>query len=460
MKTIKLNIDNGFLILFKTFILVYTFIDLIRRFFDGSKVLLISLDIIIIITLFYFISINNLKLRYLTKISIYLRLVLYLLFLIILLQIFNPYYFDIKTYIVGFRSYLLAIPIVLIGYHFSKNKLLLDKSLIIFIIVLSFITVVYAIFQLSTDYTLLVGTAIEFIAPMEHGVHSHGDQLVQLTSSFFASSKRYGHFLMIMYLMYVGISFSLYKKINFYIVIFFLVALIISGARESFVLFILVNLIFVIKFLNTRWWSIFFVFGVFALIIFLLLPNEDLKLKIDFMLSTPDEYVRRIYMFFPFVFSDLSNPNMFFGLGVGKYGQEAMLNPVLSDTTSGIDRVFFHNLDFFSNAYGFMDAGLAKVTIELGFLGISIYLLFIIYILCLATKNIVYTSEDKLKIAFSLFIILWVIYIMKAHPNISDIFMSYFLFFSIGYISYRKDSKNNKYNHCCPIVNSTTKVEK
>ncbi|RLA07949.1 MAG: hypothetical protein DRQ51_04230 [Gammaproteobacteria bacterium] len=444
MKSLRFNINTGFLFLFKIFILTYTFIDLIRRFFDSSKVLLMSLDIIIVTTLFYFVATNKSKIRYINNVSIYLRVILFLFFIIILLQVFNPYYYDIKTYIVGFRSYLLAVPIILIGYHFSKYKLLLNKNMIDFIITLSTITVIYAIFQLNTDYTLLAGSGMEFIAPMEHGIHSHGNDIVQLTSSFFASSKKYGHFLMIMYLIYIGISLSLYKKVNIFIVILFIVALIVSGARESFALFILVNFVLIIKFLNIKWWNIFLVFSIFSLILFILFANDDLLLKIEFMFSTPDEYLRRIYMFFPFAFSDFSNPNMFFGLGVGKYGQETMLNPMLLDTTRGIDRVFFHDLGFFSSAYGFMDAGLAKVTIELGFLGISIYLIFIVYILYLAVKNIMYIGEDKLKLAFSLFIVLWVIYMMKAHPNISDISMSYFLFFSIGYISYKDKKYNDK----------------
>ncbi len=441
MKSLRFNINTGFLFLFKIFILTYTFIDLIRRFFDGSKVLLMSLDIIIVTTLFYFVATNKSKIRYIHNISIYLRVILFLLFMIILLQVFNPYYYDMKTYIVGFRSYLLAVPIILIGYYFSKNKLLLTNNMIYFIIILFLITLVYAIFQLTVDYSLLVGTPMDFIAPMEHGAHSHYDKEIQLTSSFFASSKRYGHFLMIMYLLYIGISLTINKQINIFIIALFVIVLIVSGARESLVLFLFINIVLMIKFMKLKLWIVVFIFIIVSIGLFIMYASDALLFKIDFMLSSPDEYLRRIYMFFPFAFSNFSNPDMFFGLGVGKYGQETLLNTDLFNVTYRADRIFFHDLDFFSSAYGFMDAGLAKITIELGFLGISIYLLFIIYILYLAIRNIIYLSEDKLKLGFSLFIVLWVIYIMKAHPNLSDIFMSYFLFFSIGYISYKEKKK-------------------
>ena len=59
--------DSIFLFLFKLLILVYVFIDFIRRFFEGNKVLLISLDFVVVITILYFISVNNFKLKYLTK---------------------------------------------------------------------------------------------------------------------------------------------------------------------------------------------------------------------------------------------------------------------------------------------------------------------------------------------------------------------------------------------------------
>jgi|APSaa5957512535_1039671.scaffolds.fasta_scaffold13771_2 hypothetical protein len=397
-----------------------------------------TLDVIIVITIFYFFFTNNYRIKYLYKIPIYLRIILFIFISVVFLQMYNPYYYDIYTYIVGFRSYLLAIPIILIGYYFAKNRLLITQDMIKFILSLSIITFFYAVFQLMTDYTLIVGTAMEFIAPMEHGVHSHGDQGVQLASSLFASSKRFGHFLIIMYLIYVGISLSKNKKINFMIIIFFGVALIVSGARESFVLFIFTNLILMIKFMRIKGWLLLSVVSTVVIGLFVLYASDDLIFKIDFMLSEPGEYLRRIYQFLPFLYQDFNNPYMLFGLGVGKYGQEALLNPELLSLTYGMDKVFFHDSSFFSGAYGFMDSGLAKISIELGFFGISIYLLFLIYILYLAIKNIIYLSEDKLKLSFSIFIITWTVYMMKAHPNISDIFMSYFLFFSIGYISYKE----------------------
>ena len=442
MQSVNLKISRNsiLLFLFKLLLVVYVFVDFIRRFFESDKFILMSLDLVIIVTiLFYLIAFKSLNI---SKISIFIRLYLVLFIFIVFFQILNPYYYDAITYIAGARSYLLAMPMIFIGYYFAKNKLLIRQSNVNFIIFFVVITLLYAIFQASTDYIQLYGTAFQFITPMEHGVHSHGDQEVQLVSSFFASSKRYGHFLIIMYLLYLGISLTLRYKISLTVTMLFVIALIISGARESFVLFFLIQIYLFFKFSTVKQKVIILTLSIVSMLIVMIVANDDLLLKIDFMLSTPDEYLRRVYMFFPPALVDFNHPNMFFGLGVGKYGQEAILNSEVLSLTYGIDREFFHSLDFFGSSYGFMDAGLAKIFIELGFLGIVVYLLFLGSALYLASGNLLLKFyDDYLKMTLSFFIILWVVYMMKAHPNISDIFMSYFLFFSIGYVSYKNQMK-------------------
>ena len=431
-----------FIFLFKLFIFVYIFVDFIRRFFEGNKFILMNLDLIVLITFIYYLRITKFKILDISKISIWLRIYLSLFTLIIFFQIFNPYYYDAITYIVGVRSYLLAIPMIFIGYYFAKNKLLINQSMINFILFFVILSLFYAIFQLMTDYTKLVGTAMEFIAPMEHGVHSFGDKAVQLTSSFFASSKRYGHFLMIMYLLYLGITLNLQNKISIVVTMIFMVALVVSGARESFVLFLVIQIFLFLKFSNIKSKIIILIISIIVLLLGVYFISDNLLFKLKFLLSSPDEYLRRIYQFFPPPFVEFNNPNMLFGLGVGKYGQESLLNPNILNLTHGIDKTFFHSLDFFGSTYGFMDAGLAKVFIELGFFGIVVYILFLINIIILAIQNISYVKQiDYLKFSLSIFILLWIIYMLKAHPNISDIFMSYFLYFSIGYISFKEKKK-------------------
>jgi len=423
--------------LLKLFIIVYTFIDFVRRFLDDSKVILISLDIIITITIIYYLYVNKLKVRNLTKIPISIRLSLFLLFIIVFLQMYNPYYIDIKVSLVALRSYLLPIPMILIGYHFAKKKLFYQFNLIPFIVFLVILSVIYSIIQMMSDYTLIIGTAMEFIAPMEHSVHSYGDDSIQLASSFFASSKRFGHFLIIMYFLYVGLSLNYKHKINKYIFILFLSGLVLSGARESFMLFLVFNILLYIYFNKvTKIFIIFFITFIVLFLIYLNLPDNVIE-KLKFLFSNIDDYINRVLMFFPNLFLNFDNENLLFGLGTGKYGQASLLNENLNQIIRVMHKVFFNIPTSCQNSITFSDAGLSKITIELGFVGMLIYIFFLISIIRIALKNIFNKYEtDNLNLLLSLYIITWVIFFLKAHPVSSDIFMTYFLFFSIGYISY------------------------
>ena len=205
--------DKKVLFFLKLLIITYVFTDFTRLFFGQSNISYLLIDSILIIfyltTDNYFSFLNDLKMK--IVVFNFLIFIIYITF-----QFFNFNYYSFIVNLSGFRTYVLPIFILPIGYIFAKKEIFEKSNIQIYIIFISLITIIYAFFQLYTDPMLLSSGLQEFVIPQEHGVHSSDSGDIRLISSFFASSKRFGRFLILMYLLYVSINEQKSIKIKKY----------------------------------------------------------------------------------------------------------------------------------------------------------------------------------------------------------------------------------------------------
>jgi hypothetical protein len=249
-----------------------------------------------------------------------------------------------------------------------------------------------------------------------------------------------------MYLLYYSIKEQKGQKIKIFVPLIFMVAIFITGAREIFISFILVNIVIVARNFNAKRFFIFSLtsFSVFFVAYTLIITgnNKDIVFSmIDFQKSSYDEIGERLNALFPLMDMKTSNSNLFFGIGPGKFGQEARLDQDIYRKYEFISLQFYnsnHNTTMGFNT----DAGLSKIFIELGLLGIFILSVCFLPILLKSVMVIFSNNRNSIKFCLSLYIIIWIALFTKSHPVISDIFLTSFLYFSVGFIYCVNESKS------------------
>ena len=426
--------ENTLWLFFKFLIIGYVIAEFLRVFFDNSILSLLVTDFIIIAIFIRYLIATRFKLLHLNHLNFDIKISLYLISIVVILQLLNFYYTDILTNIAGLRSYLLPILFLFIGLYFAKNSLL-DYKKANFFLYVSLASIALSILQIALDPSILGNITLNLLSARDGGIHSYGDVNIDTVSSFFSSSKRYGRFLLFLYIFYSGIALK-FKNFNKYVVIVYFIGFALSGSREALTLFIILNFIYLLKYTSFKTKVITLsVSGLFLFTSFLTINlSEDLSNRLGFLLPSYEEYAERIEGFFPIIHANLSNEHFFTGIGLGKFGQESQINKYIYRESFKMKDKFF-NISYEDDRLGATnDYGLTKIFIELGIFGLLFYLLYLFSILKLFFKKIF--SKDALTVAFSFYLITWLIIFLKSHSLLSDIFFSSILFFIIGFLCF------------------------
>ncbi len=428
--------------LWYSLIIIYIFIDFLRVFFENSKYLLVFNDLFIGFIFIYIVAKRKNSFYFLKYIPIYILFSLLFFVIIIIIQLFNLNQIDTTTNFSGLRTYLFPILGLLIGYEFGLSKTLDQISVHKFLLLVLFMVVGFSVFQLFIDTSKLGDIALSLVTSREHSVHSYEDETVSLTSSFFASGKKFGRFLTLLYLLYVGVRFNLNLRNNIFIIIVFLIGLVSSGSRESIYAFVFINIFLFLKFSNLRRFFIFLFYSFLFFIFFLFFKlNSDSLIRLNFLIALEEDYGSRLIGLFPIGVINIDNDFIFSGMGLGKYGQEAILVPSISEFGERYLSIFFDN----NYANIISDSGIVKIIIEIGLIGFLIYSLLLLGIIYFTIKILFKISHNNDRIVFTMciYVLLWIFFFLKAHSIISDIFLTFNLFFAVGYVTTFKFKKFN-----------------
>lgn len=349
----------------------------------------------------------------------------------IIIQIFNPTVPDFLQILVGIRVYISPIFVIVIAWYALDNWKQREWSLAYKIILFyAIVVIVYGAIPLIINPNSLGGVLKAILQPAEHAVRTWEDGLIDLSSSVFASSKRFGRFLLMTF-PFLWISLDTRKKHRTKLLIFLLycVGCFISGSREALLL-----LIFMFLFLG-KWWTAIGQF--FPLVIvggaiaILLVGPQEAQRRFEFTVSTPDDWLARIeYMTIAPVFRLLPtelNLRYLFGIGAGRAGQSYLLYGPDSSMTMN-----FPNSPFTSS--GLSDAGLYQVFIELGLIGLCLFVAFHMYILILPWRH---DSNDPYIRASGIALLIWFILFLKSHTVLSDQVTMIAFWFYVGLITTR-----------------------
>lgn len=437
--------------------LVYPCLDFIRKLLPLSPVIYVLQDLMIlflyIVMLLVFMRKQKFEGRYSIRspiksngmLILFLVLLLFSLMLSSLMSKINSPILSI----LGTRTYLLGIPMLFWGYSsldvFQSTGFLRKANQLLTFIVWFIIFV--SILQFAGK-----ATGASILPALEHEIHSFGTSEISLHSSVFVSSKKYARYLLFTFVLLSIVRNQLGLKMGL-ITPVFLLGVLISGSRESFVLaFIFIVLVFLrrrskVKFkgrvIPQKVKEITF----FTLALSLITVLVQFVERFQFIIATDDSlsYVRRVLQFFPFLWIDWTNPEVWTGLGPGSYGQETKLIPGIRDRLEGsAEAVFSQSLSIGASLITFVDSGLTRIVMELGFLGIMSYVILIVMISKLAWKCLSGRVSD-IYFALSCLSIFWVVLFLKAHQVLADIFISMIFYFSLGLLfKVLRASQNNR----------------
>ena len=416
----------------------FVVVDLIRKTMGGTKALLMVSDglvafvFCVFLLQYYFVGKGGVA-KYIPK---KFQLLLVGFSCIVIIQSLNPWIPELILRIAGLRTYLFYIPVIALGLFVlrSENDL---KHFYKSLLFLSIPVILFSFYQVASDPTKL-GLAL---ASMEHKVHSFGIYNVDLISATFASSKRYGRFLFLVYPFIYGISVycgkSKIKHLGLFLL--FMTAAIVSGSKEIVVLLLLFHAMF--WFLTSRrkinrYAVVFFILISVVAVWHTVLNFENTVYDITeknyrykFILSNQEDWLNRfkIYSYGALIDArrEYSGSELFLGSGVGTYGQEtALIGDQEYGRSIGINR-------------SGEDSGIAKLVVELGVFGATYFFVMYVIILRLLWRSIKRLKNHKIyPVAVAVFFIPvgWLILFIKAHTVISDGMMSFGLWFSVGII--------------------------
>lgn len=414
------------------------FIDLIRRivaFYTGSwsVVQLLVVDVIVALTLVSIllptlvkrgrIVARNLPFGFVALFGIYIFW--------ITIQVFNPTRPDFLQILVGIRVYVSPMFVIVIAWYALDNWKQQEWSLAYKIILFYGIVVIaFGAITLIVNPNSLGGVLKAMLQPAEHAVRSWEDGLINLSSSVFASSKRFGRFLLMTFpFLWIYLDISKRHRTKLLIFLLYCVGCFISGSREA-----LLMMIFMFLFLG-KWWTaigqFFPIVIVGSAMAILLVGPQEAQRRFEFTVSTPDDWLNRVeYMTIAPVFRLLPtelNLQYTFGIGAGRAGQSFLLYETDTSRAMNLASGPFYNR-------GLLDAGLYHVFIELGLIGLGIFVAFHIYLLILPWR---YDSNDPYIRASGIALLVWFILFLKSHTVLSDQVTMIAFWFYVGLITTR-----------------------
>ncbi len=421
-----------------TVVVWFVVVDLIRKTMEGTIALLLVSDglvafvFCVFILQYYFFGKGRVA-RYIpTKVL----LLLVVFSCIVIIQSLNPGIPELILRIAGLRTYLFYIPVIALGLFVlrSENDL---KHFHNFLFFLSIPVILLSFYQAIAGPTKLPFA----LASMGHAVHSFGIYSFELIPATFASSKRYGRFLFLVYPFIYGISAYLTKSKIKHLGLFllFMTAAVVSGSREIVIILLLFHAMF--WFLTYRRLLNKYAIVFFTLISVVTLWHTVLNFKntvgditaknyrFKSILSNQEDWLNRfkIYTYGALidVNQEYSGSELFFGSGVGTYGQEtSLIGDQEHCRAIGINKPAG-------------DSGITKLLVELGVIGLCYFGFMYFVILIFLWQCVKKMKNYKIyPVAVAVFFIPvgWLILFMKAHSVISDGMMSFGLWFSIGII--------------------------
>ena len=408
---------------FNFFLLYYICSAIISNFFANPIYIQVFLSSLILFLYLRYISINMfMKYTFYFKVLDYGLLLqnsflLYFFYIIFLIS-YNgvPDFYEI----VGYRSYLLALPAIYLGFivHYKKYDISDDllKLSFLFLFIVALIQFIF-VFQNGIE------SASEAIFPAKGGSgHSFHSTIFFLANSVFNSAKQYSYFILFVGLLVLS-KLSYYKKDKKLFIILLMISILITGSRASLVLLLLTILLYTFTFYKNFFIKSIFV-GFFLILVLLITLNEEFKILIinylDFYFSATllsDYYMRVI----EFVDIDVFNYTSIFGFGFAQYGQEFALK--------NIDNSPFKNIN---------DSGFSKIFIETGIAGTFLILSNYLIILLISLKGLLrsITSKNESLFFVSFIPIFFIIIFFKAHSVHSDIMAPVVFYYSLGCIIY------------------------
>ncbi len=357
----------------------------------------------------------------------------------VVLEIFNPRYPIFVLMLAAIREYVLAIPVIGIGSYIGGHWRTQNwRHAYRFISVVVLGLVALSLIQLVVKPEHVAGVVESLLVPAEHAVHSHGDEPIQLTSSVFASSKRYGRFLLMVYPLLWACLKERKRRHEWVISLVIAVGCFVSGSREA--VFLLLLSMLALSEQPTRLFGRGVVLAIgMGLILYWLMGASFVTQRLSFTPSSPADWLNRFrYMTLYPVIRELGstlNASYIWGLGASRAGQATQL---LGPSAAALDPLVAEDV----LSTGVADAGLLKILLDLGFVGLFLFLLLQSYILRKAWPWQRQVREDPYALASGVAIVVWLVLFAKAHSVMSDQMMNVFFWFYVGLLfsRRRKDS--------------------
>lgn len=427
------SVEKGLLFLFLSFLIV----DPIRRLvgyqsasWSATYVWLLVIDGVWIITLFAFYAPSLVRQSgYLSAIwkmlPRHFKWVLSLFILWVILQMLNPYYPSVVLSLAAGREYFLGIPALGFGWfvvHHWKQQQWKRAYQIILISALG--VIIISLIQIAIPSGQIGGIAGALLLPADTPEHSWEEGAVRLISSVFASSKRYGHFLLLTYPLLWAYLSAQKRQFQGIVFVLYVVGCFISGSREAIYLILIME--FLLKGVrgNIVILVLIFLGGSYAIPILTRIGVIE-EYRLAFIAADSQDWGSRFgYM----SLADLVNvniPYLLTGIGPGRWGQpvqllglqygDSLLGPIM-----------------YIGAIG--DAGLFKVLVELGIVGLIIFLILKGIILYEAWSGRSRHRKDPYYLAARVAVFIWMILFLKRHTMLGDQMSVIFFWFYVGII--------------------------
>jgi hypothetical protein len=427
----------------------FAVVDLLRKFLSGTTALLAVTDLLalaIYVTFF---------LRYPGGQRLHRRIGSGLLWpvwvagalfvAIVIIQAFNPFIPVVLLGLAGLRTYLFYIPAALLGRFLLRSDDEIPR-VFRFLLWLSIPLILLAWMQAIIDPSKLA----QALLSMDSNVHSFGNYEFRLIPSTFASSKRFGRFLLIVYPTLYGLALYLGKSrsLRFGLFGLFMSAALISGSRDTSMLLILFH-VFMFLFLAPnmlRKWGALLLAASVAVVVWNTLLNFDQttitqeNYRVRSLLSNRSDWIQRVrwYVVDPVTAlrEQYSASELLWGTGAGTYGSEiGLLGDPRRIRELGLSRGVGSEGENGMNTYGVTDAGMSRILVELGIPGLAAFICFYFSVVfCLWRRTITMRRDRLFPLAAALLFVPigWLVLAAKAHTVLNDGMALFGAWFVIG----------------------------
>ncbi len=352
--------------------------------------------------------------------------------------------------ILALRTYFMPVGMLFVGMALARCEWCARKySRILFVLLLCL--VVGSIVLAMIQYWVLTHRVVDTCGNDGHYLNKWGNPLypafsnfkhygeskIYLTSGPFASSKRFGHFLLFACSVLWGMSFSWIRRSW---PVFAVIGVIggfgtfLTGARESFILCVAgFTVIAAARFIRSaRIWNMALaVCSILMIVVFGLLtkvtgpePMAHVRgrhSRLVSLFSDRMDYLCRLYIAVPVAFLRSDAPSPVFGEGLGTYGQEVRIEK------GSDERIRAANVRRFRPSPAgrvelFGDAGMTRIIVELGLAGLALFAVLGVAVLVQLWLVFLKSVEcgDAINVALLLSLAAIFIFAVKAHATLSE----------------------------------------